>query len=53
MKGQIHLIEADLAGCETFHQDHGDWFYIEVMRMEWCFTNYLAKVDRFRELHGE
>lgn len=52
MKGRMHLIEADLAGCETFHQDHGDWFYIEVMRMEWHFTDYLAKVARFEDEYG-
>ena len=52
MKGQIHLIEADLAGCESFHQDHGDWFYIEVMRMELRFTIYLTKMALFEDEYG-
>ena len=53
MKGRIHLIEADLAGCETFHQDHGDWFYVEYLICEAKLADYLAKVNRFRELHGD
>ena len=48
----MHFIEADLAGCETFHQDHGDWFYIELMVLENQVADYLAKVARFEEEHG-
>lgn len=53
MKQQMHFIEADLAGCETFHQDHGDWFYIESMRLEVKLESYLANWARFLEQHGE